>query len=399
LSDTLNILFYSPSNNIGGAEISLLESAKYLTSNGHNVYIALPKADDKSYEDLLQPYVKRLFYVKATPWMYDNRVSKWSTKFITYCYSAYKSGWHVKPVWSIYKFLKKFNINIVHSNSLSSFDAAIAAKLAGVPHVQHIREISGYQDEAIRSFFYQHTKAFKMVMNRLNDAVVCNSYYTLVKSKQYFPVNKARVIYNPVSTDIKINKPEKKNKFVVGCVANITATMKNHSFVIDVASVVCKHNDKDDMVFKFYGKLPDVNHPYYVALTNMIQSEKLQHKVVFEGSRPIGEIYSEIDLLLHPYPYEAFGRVYIEAMAARVPVLAIEGGGASELIKNNETGFLFRKDAISECAEIICDLKHNTQLYSRIADAAYEYAQKFDSGKVLLPLLELYRGLSNKYYS
>lgn len=65
--------------------------------------------------------------------------------------------------------------------------------------------------------------------------------------------------------------------------------------------------------------------------------------VVFEGfSNQVGAVLAESDLLVHLCPVEPFGLAIIEAMAARVPVLAPDAGGAGSLVEDGVSGFHFR---------------------------------------------------------
>ncbi|MCB9883552.1 MAG: glycosyltransferase [Planctomycetes bacterium] len=54
------------------------------------------------------------------------------------------------------------------------------------------------------------------------------------------------------------------------------------------------------------------------------------------------------DLLLHMCPVEPFGMAILEAMAAHVPVLVPDRGGASSLVEDGVTGFHFRADDASD---------------------------------------------------
>ena len=47
-----------------------------------------------------------------------------------------------------------------------------------------------------------------------------------------------------------------------------------------------------------------------------------------------------LDVLVHTTDREPFGRVFIEAMAARKPIVAFNSGGAAEIVVDGETGFL-----------------------------------------------------------
>ena len=67
--------------------------------------------------------------------------------------------------------------------------------------------------------------------------------------------------------------------------------------------------------------------------------------VRFHGFRgDVGAQLAEHDLLLHLCPQEPFGLAVIEAMAAGLPVLVPDSGGAGSLVSPGRTGFHFRAD-------------------------------------------------------
>jgi len=58
----------------------------------------------------------------------------------------------------------------------------------------------------------------------------------------------------------------------------------------------------------------------------------------------VDECLAESDLLVHLCPVEPFGLAIIEAMAAGVPVLAPNAGGAGSLVVDGVSGFHFKPD-------------------------------------------------------
>jgi glycosyltransferase involved in cell wall biosynthesis len=79
--------------------------------------------------------------------------------------------------------------------------------------------------------------------------------------------------------------------------------------------------------------------------------------VIFAGfSDDVAGELSRADLLLHTCPVEPFGLVILEAMAASVPVLAPDSGGAGSLIEEGVSGFKFRADDAAHLAARLAEL-------------------------------------------
>jgi glycosyltransferase involved in cell wall biosynthesis len=82
-------------------------------------------------------------------------------------------------------------------------------------------------------------------------------------------------------------------------------------------------------------------------------------RFVFLGTVPndsLPGIYSCADLMVAPSPFEAFGLVYLEAMACGCPPVACRGGGAAEMIRDGETGVLVPADDPSALAQSLTSL-------------------------------------------
>ena len=68
----MNILYFSPGNTIGGAELSLLGTLKEVGKHGYNAYVALPpiKRNDSTYMEMLKPYCEAIYIVRPMSWQY-----------------------------------------------------------------------------------------------------------------------------------------------------------------------------------------------------------------------------------------------------------------------------------------------------------------------------------------
>ena len=98
-----------------------------------------------------------------------------------------------------------------------------------------------------------------------------------------------------------------------------------------------------------------------------------------------------IDILLHPTPGEHFGRVYIEAMACGKPVVAVDSGGAREIILPEQTGILVPPNDIAALAEALVRLAANETLCERMGRLGRRRAETlFDARRVASLMEDLY---------
>ncbi len=81
---------------------------------------------------------------------------------------------------------------------------------------------------------------------------------------------------------------------------------------------------------------------YKESLHTFIQDNHLEDRVIFTGHIDNPEIYmAACDIITHcSTTPEPFGRVLVEAILAGKPVIATNGGGATEIIQHQKTGLL-----------------------------------------------------------
>jgi glycosyltransferase involved in cell wall biosynthesis len=85
------------------------------------------------------------------------------------------------------------------------------------------------------------------------------------------------------------------------------------------------------------------NDAYMASLHRLVEELDLRDHVCFLGEREdVPDVLRALDLLLVPSWEEPFGRVVIEAMAMRTPVVATSLGGPAEVIDDGVDGRLLR---------------------------------------------------------
>ena len=231
--------------------------------------------------------------------------------------------------------------------------------------------------------------AFERVMLKLPYAkiitVSSSSKEKLIESG--VPEHRIEVIPNGVDVEkydkIKVEKSEKPRVIYVGRLIGY------------------KH--VDDLLVAF-SRL-DLNAELYIVgegperknLETVAKKLGVDHKVTFTGfineQRKI-ELLKSSHVLVLPSTTEGFGIVVLEAMAARVPVIAADIPALRELVKNGENGLLFKPRAIDDLKIKLRLLLKDEDLRDKFSKSGYDLVKKrFTWDSVVERNEEVYKSL------
>ena len=101
----------------------------------------------------------------------------------------------------------------------------------------------------------------------------------------------------------------------------------------------------------------------------------LSDRVHFRGrvsDSRLQRLYRECHAMYMPYAYEGYGIVFLEALAAGLPVLARQGCGAEEIVRHGENGYLFSPADMDGPATRISELTRYRQRLETMGLAARE---------------------------
>jgi hypothetical protein len=73
---------------------------------------------------------------------------------------------------------------------------------------------------------------------------------------------------------------------------------------------------------------------------------------------------------------EPFGRVIVEGMLAKRPVVAMRAGGVTEIIDDGMNGLLCEPDNADALSSAITRLRTDTQLRARLVETGYDVARR-----------------------
>jgi glycosyltransferase involved in cell wall biosynthesis len=115
---------------------------------------------------------------------------------------------------------------------------------------------------------------------------------------------------------------------------------------------------------------------------------------IFLGYQEAGELahaLASADVLLNPSVTEAFGNVTLEAMACGLPVVAANATGATNLVRDGETGMLIDYDEIDAFADALEAYARDPELRRRHGEAGLEFAKTMDWDRINSTVLKVYQ--------
>jgi glycosyltransferase involved in cell wall biosynthesis len=243
----------------------------------------------------------------------------------------------------------------------------LAAKLAGVPHLWHIRD--WFQE------FRQIWKPYSRYILWTSDAVITVSEAV---ASQFAADSKIKVVYDGFPTDELQSGDAEAGLdfrrrfglgtcFVVGCVGRIKLRRKGQEVLVRAAAILKARGICPKVLI--VGTVYPGNESHLQSLKALIQETGLQDQVVFTGElEDVKPAYAAMNVLVLPSAQpEPFGNVMMEAMSMRVPVIATNIGGSPEAVQDGVTGFLVPPSDPQALADKIELLMNDPKLVERLA--------------------------------
>lgn len=176
-------------------------------------------------------------------------------------------------------------------------------------------------------------------------------------------------LFNPHERDEAYRKELAPNGEVILLCVGRVAPEKGFEFLAKVALQLKKNGLKFRLVIVGGNKNPAIEED----VRRMFKP--LGDSVIFTGFRQGKELarqYASADLFLHCSITETFGLVVLESMACKIPVIARDLGGPSEIVHDGESGFLVPPEDLSGFVGRVEQLVNDHELRNTMA----EYSRK-----------------------
>jgi len=131
-------------------------------------------------------------------------------------------------------------------------------------------------------------------------------------------------------------------------------------------------------------------------MKELCRAEGVEHAFRFWGWKSGSELlnlYSQATVLAMPSLVEAFGVVFLEAMACGIPVVGTYVGGIPEIVKEGYNGLLVAPGDSLQLAQAITWLLRDSELRSRLISGGIETAYRFNVQRMMQCTYEVYRNM------
>lgn len=304
----------------------------------------------------------------------------------------------LSSAWRMRSILKAEKIDIVHTHL---FEAGIAgqlgAKLAGIKRRIHTRH-----DAMIHHDFHPGAVKYDRWTNRMSDEIIAitENVKAILVDLEHVPGSKVRVIHHGFRLEQYADVDEERIKAVrrkylsraacspvIGVVSRFIE-WKGIQYVIEAFHAIRKTHPSAHLL------LANAQGPYERELVKMLSDlpEESYSRIVFE--QDIAALYKIMDVFVHvpvDARSEAYGQVYIEAMAAGIPSVITASGIIPECVTDHKEAIVVPFCDSKAIAKAVNELVQDAELRSKITHHAKKMVQdRFTLDKMIAELEKCY---------
>lgn len=297
-----------------------------------------------------------------------------------------------RSINSMVALINEKDIELIHLNEIFDVYGAMAAKVAGVPCVWHVR--------ANLEPWWLARLALPRIALKLADAVIVVSESVKIHEfrSQGINTSKIHIVHDPrpdqerFSPNCDGRSVRKEigiadDGFLITLVAKLSRR-KGHAVLIRAIPEIL-NNFPQSKFLLVGGEIDGKHHREYAEEIKALPSKiGVGDNVVFAGFRDdIPQIMAASEVIIHCSTYpDPFPGIVLQGMAMGKPVIASKMGGPLEQIEDGESGILVDPGDESALAAAICQLLSNEQQRIRIGQCGlrrlrifpntYEYAER-----------------------
>lgn len=282
--------------------------------------------------------------------------------------------------FALQQICRRYQPTLLHVHDTVSHNYAVLANLlpqTNLPIVISRRLAIPLKQKFITKYKYtnQHIKNIICVSQAVQNAVS-----TIV------PKNQSTVIYEGFNV-AEFSRTAKQHSLasppIIASIGRL-GKEKGHQLFINMAADLLKkgYNAR----FQIIGTGPEEEN-----IRAAVAKKNLNEHVALLGfKQDIAKELEHIDILAITSKTEALSLAALEAMAAKVPVVAVKIDGIQEIVHHQQTGMLVEQRDSQQMAACIIELLENQLLRQRIVDQAFQFVTQFNIENMSKNIFALY---------
>lgn len=390
------VLYIESPGVVGGTITGLYELVRHLDLNQYEPIILFYYRD--------HPYYSKFESLGFKVFSLGKRSSlekQFSSRLNPYQERLARIFWATFIIIRVASLIKQESIDIVHHNNNLPKDryTVLAAKLANIPQVCHIRTLKPlstfdrYLASSVDRFIYMSKAIEDLYLHAGIPPRKGQVIYDGFDTREH-EINDFRYC-NSVRAEFGLTEKE----WLISNIGRLDNWKGQDYFIEAIAKVVKLYPNIKALLVG----APDYNTPwnrlYYQKLQQMVKDLELFDNVFFTGYRSdISKIMADSDVIVHSSSQpEPFGRVIVEAMLTKRPVIATAAGGVLDIIEDQVTGILVPPKNVEAMTEMILRLIYNHEEAEIMAKKAFTSAkERFSVEKNIISITQVYRQLLTK---
>ncbi|MFD1359100.1 glycosyltransferase family 4 protein [Fictibacillus halophilus] len=366
----MKILFVITKSEWGGAQSHLYELVKDLKSRKHVPVVIV--GEDGELKERLEKINVRVIILK----------------------SLIREVRPIKDVISIIKlksFIKRINPDLIHlHSSKAGLIGRISGRLVRKPIIftAHGWAFTEGTSSSKRGIYI----LVERFVGGFTDKIICVSEFDrqIAIKNNVAPEGRLITVHNGVENIKSITHKKKSPNNIVPKIIMVArfSPQKDYKTLVEALSKV---EGKYEVLLVGEGELLSETQSY-------VRELNLTDKVHFLGMRKdIPELLDSSDIFVLSTNYEGLPLSIIEAMSKKLPVIATDVGGVSELIEQNLTGILVKNRDANGLAENIDFLIKNPKKRVEMGNAGFQkYSTEFSLQNMLTKTHEIYTNILYK---
>jgi glycosyltransferase involved in cell wall biosynthesis len=362
----MKVCFISHSCLRGGAELSLLELIDALAQRGVQCACILPGRD--ALNDLLTGRGVETIVVPFKHWVHRGKSLHGRARRMLPLR-------HIPATLRLATAIKQSRCDVVYTNTIAVGVGAVAAKIAGKPHIWHIREF-GYDDHMLS--YDLGLQVSRKLIGCLSSACIANSKAVADEYRPSLAGTELTVIYNSVEMPILGDETPAdvpwRHAGAIRCVL-LGKWLPGKGQEDAVKAMVNLRRMSVPAELLLLGGMIDTE--YHQHIERIVAQYNLTDRVhrLGHSDKPT-PLMNTADVVLMCSRREAFGRVTVEGMKLGKPVIGTRSGGTPEIVQEGETGFLYAPGDAQELAAKIGHLYANRAVRDSMGTKACLCARK-----------------------